>query len=376
MGPTSLAVDPRSMMTSPSGTGALARLPGGHLGRLELFDVAPATARRLALGAAGPAGPSARAVHHGPGPAGAPAPGPPVRVRRIRSRPVPPGREGPPVRGAPVVGRAPIGRGPPALARGSWTGHRADARPGAAGLAGRRRLRGRPGGGGIGRPVELSGGRVGVPRFAAFAGLGAAWDEWSSGPAGDTSLRGTGLRSGARLRTTFGPAARGARMVLALTSAGLLDAGALACGRGRRFGACARASTEDFAAALAAFAAFAALAASAGRDLATQALGVGATTDAVGLGVLDRRRGARGADAQFLGEREQLLARYPELFGELVYSDLLLRQNVPLIVCSHVPASTILYSSTTRAHLLERLPSARSAAMSSRSPALRSARAA
>jgi hypothetical protein len=39
-------------------------------------------------------------------------------------------------------------------------------------------------------------------------------------------------------------------------------------------------------------------------DLTTQTVGVGATADSVSLGVLDRRRGARGTNAEFLGERE------------------------------------------------------------------------
>jgi hypothetical protein len=41
-----------------------------------------------------------------------------------------------------------------------------------------------------------------------------------------------------------------------------------------------------------------------GLDLSTQTVSVRATSDAVGLGVLDRRRGARGTYAECLGERE------------------------------------------------------------------------
>jgi hypothetical protein len=51
-----------------------------------------------------------------------------------------------------------------------------------------------------------------------------------------------------------------------------------------------------------------------GLDFATQAVSVGAPTDAVRLGVFDRGRRARGTDAQFLGERQQLFARHTELF--------------------------------------------------------------
>jgi hypothetical protein len=39
-----------------------------------------------------------------------------------------------------------------------------------------------------------------------------------------------------------------------------------------------------------------------GLDFATQSFGVDASTDPVGLGVFDGGRGARGPDAQFLGE--------------------------------------------------------------------------
>ena len=45
LGPRSRAVEPRSMMTSPSGTGAVRGLVGGQLRRLELLEVAPASAR-------------------------------------------------------------------------------------------------------------------------------------------------------------------------------------------------------------------------------------------------------------------------------------------------------------------------------------------
>jgi hypothetical protein len=41
-----------------------------------------------------------------------------------------------------------------------------------------------------------------------------------------------------------------------------------------------------------------------GLHLSTQTVGVGPTSYPVGLGVFDRRRGARGTNAEFLGERE------------------------------------------------------------------------
>jgi hypothetical protein len=41
-----------------------------------------------------------------------------------------------------------------------------------------------------------------------------------------------------------------------------------------------------------------------GLDFATQAVGVGPASDPVGLGVFNRRRGARSTYAKFLGERE------------------------------------------------------------------------
>jgi hypothetical protein len=64
--------------------------------------------------------------------------------------------------------------------------------------------------------------------------------------------------------------------------------------------------------------------------LASQALRVDLATDAVGLGVLDGGRRAGRADAQRLGNPEQLLAREAELLRELVDADLLLNQNIPL----------------------------------------------
>src|SRR5665213_1001528 len=138
LGPTSLAVEPRSMMISPSGTGALL---GCHV--VICVGSSSSTLRRrrrvvLRWDPLGPPPPRAGAPER-PTPAGAPPAGAPGRVVL---KPPPPGREGPPVRGAPVLGRALIGRPPVG----------GPLRPAPPGI-GRRT----PGGGGIGRPVALSG---------------------------------------------------------------------------------------------------------------------------------------------------------------------------------------------------------------------------
>jgi hypothetical protein len=49
-----------------------------------------------------------------------------------------------------------------------------------------------------------------------------------------------------------------------------------------------------------------------GLHLATKPVRVSAATDSVGLGVLNRRRGAGGSNAEFLGECKQLFARETE----------------------------------------------------------------
>ena len=54
-----------------------------------------------------------------------------------------------------------------------------------------------------------------------------------------------------------------------------------------------------------------------------QTVALGATTEAVALGLDDRRRLALGLDAHHVAQVEQLRIGHPELFGELVYADLL-----------------------------------------------------
>jgi hypothetical protein len=77
--------------------------------------------------------------------------------------------------------------------------------PGGGGIGRPVELSGRPGGGGIGRPVELSGGRVeGVPPSlepsdAAERCVGRI----VVGPSGDAARVGAGLGTAARLRTTL-----------------------------------------------------------------------------------------------------------------------------------------------------------------------------
>jgi hypothetical protein len=54
-----------------------------------------------------------------------------------------------------------------------------------------------------------------------------------------------------------------------------------------------------------------------------QTVALGATTEAVALGLDDRRRLALGLDAHHVAQVEQLRIGHPELFGELVYADFL-----------------------------------------------------
>ena len=115
-----------------------ARLPRGHLGRLELFDVATSTSRGLSLRSPRSPGAATRRCA-ATGRRRCVAVDPPVRAP---PKPVDePGRDGAPVRGAFVEGRALMGRDPPAPG----------ARLGAPGAMGRRA----PGGGGMGRPMAL-----------------------------------------------------------------------------------------------------------------------------------------------------------------------------------------------------------------------------
>ena len=136
------------------------------------------------------------------GPPGAPGAAPgrdPVKLP-----PGPPGREGPPLRGAPIGGRELVGRGPEGpmvRAPPLGMGRRA---PGGGGMGRPVELSGRPGGGGMGRPVELSGGRV--------DGAGPSPDSGADdrcvgrmvvGPSGEIVRVGSGFATIARLRTTL-----------------------------------------------------------------------------------------------------------------------------------------------------------------------------
>src|SRR5580692_6894345 len=201
-GPTSLAVEPRSMMISPSGTGALL---GCHV--VICVGSSSSTLRRrrrvtLRCEPRGPPPPRAGAPPR-PAPAGAPPAGAPGRDAL---KPPPPGRDGAPVRGAPVLGRALIGREPldgplrPALGMGRRT-------PGGGGIGRPVALMGRPGGGGIGRPVALSGGRLAPsPSPAPPRWVGRI----VVGPSGETVRVGTGFGGATRERTTLTSLAAGA----------------------------------------------------------------------------------------------------------------------------------------------------------------------
>jgi hypothetical protein len=116
--------------------------------------------------------------------------------RAEENPPAPPGREGPPGRGAPVLGRAVMGRpvaGPrpvPPLDMGRRT-------PGGGGIGRPVALSGRPGGGGIGRPLDDSGGRVEPSPAPRVLGRMVV------GPSGDGFRDGTGLGGTTRERTTW-----------------------------------------------------------------------------------------------------------------------------------------------------------------------------
>jgi hypothetical protein len=146
------------------------------------------------------------------GPPGAPVPGVLGRCPG-NPPPAPPGRDvGPPGRDA-GFGRGLMGRGPPGPegrppAPAPGIGRRA---PGGGGIGRPVELMGRPGGGGIGRPVELSGGRVeGDPPSPPSPESGRWVGRMVVGPLGDAMRVGAGFTIGARLRTTLGSTAAGA----------------------------------------------------------------------------------------------------------------------------------------------------------------------
>ncbi len=152
-------------------------------------------------------------------PAGAPPVGAPGRV----AEKPPPGRDGPPVRGAPVLGRALMGRAPllgPLRPAPVGIARRA---PGGGGIGRPLELNGgRPGGGGIGRPEELSGGRFAPSPAAPPRGVG----RMVVGPSGETLRVGAGLTGMARERTTLGALASGVGSSVVETSGAPLGAGA------------------------------------------------------------------------------------------------------------------------------------------------------
>ncbi len=110
------------------------------------------------------------------------------------------------MRGAPVLGRALIGRGPlegPLRAPGAERGRRT---PGGGGMGRPVELMGRPGGGGMGRPVELNGGRFDP---SASAGPPRWVGRMVVGPSGEAVRIGAGLGGTTRERTTLAAGAAG-----------------------------------------------------------------------------------------------------------------------------------------------------------------------
>ena len=195
LGPKSLAVERRSTMISPVGTGAV-------LGAYEVIWVGSKSStlelRRALDLRCEPRGPP------GPRPPGPPRPGPLAGAPgRAPPNPPPappgppPGREPPPTGRPPTLapGRAPPGRG-----------ENAGRPPGPS-----ERPPGRlPGGGGIGRPVEDIGGRPppgggGIGRPVADVGgcppVGRRVGATVVGPSGETVLA-TGLGAAVRVRMT------------------------------------------------------------------------------------------------------------------------------------------------------------------------------
>lgn len=137
-------------------------------------------------------------------------------------------------------------------------------------------LMGRPGGGGIGRPVELSGGRVdGEPPSPASPETERCVGRMVVGPLGEAMRVGAGFTMGARLRTTLGSIAAGtgadstagAAAVVSLDSTGLVTRLTRAGGASTIWGAVATAVAffvPVTLVALVTFVALAALAASSG----------------------------------------------------------------------------------------------------------------
>ncbi|HEY5263071.1 MAG TPA: hypothetical protein VIJ08_02265, partial [Acidimicrobiales bacterium] len=101
--------------------------------------------------------------------------------------------------------------------------------PGGGGIGRPVELIGRPGGGGMGRPVELSGGRVdGAPPSVASPETERCVGRIVVGPLGDAMRDGAGLTTGARLRTTFGSGAAGAVGVSATGASAVAAVGSTA----------------------------------------------------------------------------------------------------------------------------------------------------
>ena len=205
LGPTSLAVEPRSMMISPSGTGAL---EGCQVVIWVGSSSSTLRRRRRVVLRWEPRGPSGAAPGGSAAARAGPAPAPGRRrgaIRRSRRRA--PGRESA-HRGA---ARWRDGRSSGEDHRGRPGGRRRSASGGArraaAGWDGRSRCSGRPGGGGIGRPVAAErrasrGAAPSPPSPAAERCVGRI----VVGPSGETMREGTGFATGARLRTTLGAA--------------------------------------------------------------------------------------------------------------------------------------------------------------------------
>ena len=126
--------------------------------------------------------------------------------------------------GPPAAGRAPMGRDPPAPGARLFEPGMGRRAPGGGGIGRPVALSGRPGGGGIGRPVALSGGRIGAgpPSLVPSPALGRCVGRMVVGPSGETVRVGTGLGAAARLRTTLG-AGSAAGAIGAAASTGAVD---------------------------------------------------------------------------------------------------------------------------------------------------------
>ena len=208
------------------------------------------------------------------------------------------------MRGGPLEGRELMGRallGPDGRPVLLGIGRRA---PGGGGIGRPVALMGRPGGGGIGRPVALMGGRVegDEPSAPGSEPTTRCVGRIVTGPSGEAVRVGTGLGGATLLRTTLGAGASTTGGAVATALGGVLAVGGVGApflfgtlietgrGRDRGLGGASRLHRLDGLRGLGG------LGRGFGLHFSAQPISVGPASNAVGLGILDGRRGARGPD--------------------------------------------------------------------------------